>query len=193
MARHGEGEPRLPLVRVVYADHDERARVEHADQRREPRLVVVLRAVVAENGVGEVTLQKVCRPALPILQKLAEALHLPGVRVAAQKLDRRGRRARARVEHRDADLAPRERLIEHRQVADDDCEEAEARACLDRREHAPQRVEREHVAVAEREECDAAQVEVRAEVRVSFGRLKARARGPLQEREGEYQRDGPHE
>src|SRR5215213_8660179 len=64
---HREREPRLPLVRAVYADEDERASVEHARQRGEPGLVVVLRAVVAEHGIREVTFEQVRGPALPLL------------------------------------------------------------------------------------------------------------------------------
>ena len=56
--------------------------------------------------------------------------------VAAQQLRRSRGRAGARIQQRDADLAPRERLIQHRQIADHQRDKAQPNARLDDDQHA---------------------------------------------------------
>ena len=128
MARHDKGELGLPGG-VAFDDGDQqRAGVEDGDQRGEPALVVVLRPVVAENGVGDVGLEDLRGPSLPFREQGGNGLLAAFKGVAAEEFGGIGRRAGARVEKRDADLAAGKRLVEHRQIADNERDKAEADA-----------------------------------------------------------------
>src|SRR5438034_5550787 len=106
---HGERQLRLPRAPAVQPDHHDRARVEDRGERREPRLVVVLRPEIGERGIGEVTLEHVSGPALPVAQQLGERAGAGVAAVPPQQLRGTGRRAGAGIEQRDGHLAPRER------------------------------------------------------------------------------------
>ena len=80
--------------------------------------------------------------------------------MAAQQLRGAGRRAGAGVEQRDADFASRERLVQHREIADHDREEAEPQARFDDGEHSGERSLGRDIAEPQREEGRAAQVDV---------------------------------
>ena len=80
-------------------------------------------------------------------------------RVAAQKFRRGGRRTCARVEQNDIHFAAGERLIDHRQIAQNEREEAESDPALEYDHETLRPGVRHHVAEAEREQRRAAQVE----------------------------------
>ena len=130
-------------------------------------------------------------PALPFGQKSFDRLHLSRAGQAQQQLPRRGGRAGAGVEHGDRHLAPREGLVEHRQVANDQGHEAEADAGLGHRQEAAQRPRRGDFAEAEGEERLAAEVKIGSETDVVVGGVQAGAEGGVQEGETENQACDP--
>ena len=65
MAGHGEGELGLPRLVAAHAGNKESRGVENGSESAHPALVSVLRAVVAEERVGDVAFKQLCRPALP--------------------------------------------------------------------------------------------------------------------------------
>ena len=102
-----------------------------------------------------------------------------------QELGRAGRRAGARVEQRDRDLPPRERLIDHRKVPDHGREKGEAGSRFDDGDRLGERAAGHHIAEAEGEERRAAHVHVRPEPAAATARHRhRRARRPLQQPEG---------
>ncbi len=99
VAAHGEGE--LGLADGFAFEHgdEQGAGVEDADEGGEPVLVVVLGAVVAEDGVGDVGFEDFGGPAFPFDEQVGDGLVAAGVAVTAEELagagrvSRRGRRA----------------------------------------------------------------------------------------------------
>ena len=191
VARHRERQARLAPALRVHDREQERARVEHRGHRGHPRLVVVLRAVEGEDRKGDVALEQLRRPRLPVLQQVDQGVVALLAGVTPQDLERRRRRSGPRVEQRDRRLAPREGLRQDRQVSDDEREEAEADPRFEDGEEAPHRGVRHHVAEAEREERRAAHVERGQEVVAAVGRRHARARAPLHQPEGDHHAHGP--
>src|SRR5581483_568671 len=191
VAGHRERQPRPTARGAVDPDQDQRAGVQHRGQRRQPGLAVVLGAEVAEQRVGEVALQHLGRPALPLAEQLVQRLGGALLGAAAQELHAAGGRAGAGVEQRDAHLAARERLVEDRHVTDHQRQEQEAGAGLRDRDRAPERVARGDVPVAEGEERLAAVVEERAEVDRLLGGAEAGAQTVLEQREADDQQDRP--
>ena len=102
------------------------------------------------------------------------------VRVAPQELGRRRRRSRPRVEQHDADFTARERLVEHRQIADHDREEHESDARFHDSQGARQRRRRDDVAEAQREEGRPAHVEGVPHRRDMIEGFQGEAERPLQ-------------
>src|SRR5689334_2093071 len=98
MARHGEGQLRLASAPSVEANDDHGARVENGGERGEPRLVVMLRAEVAEQRVREMALEHVRSPALPLAQQLRERGVVGIATVTPQQLRRGGWGAGAGIE-----------------------------------------------------------------------------------------------
>ena len=97
---HGERHPGLgAIVLRDRRDHQGRA-VEDDRQRGQPRLVVVLRAVEAQDRKREVALEHFGRPSLPLGEELIEPLQVAEAGQAAQQ--RGGRRAASRRERRAA-------------------------------------------------------------------------------------------
>src|SRR5215469_15577239 len=92
MARDGKSELRLASGLPGHNGDEQRAGVEHGGERGEPALVVVLRAVVAEDGVGDVRLEDVGGPALPLDEQDDERLLAAVEGVAAEEFGRGGRR-----------------------------------------------------------------------------------------------------
>ena len=150
----------IPPRESAPAGEHERAGVQDHRQGRHPRLVLVLRAVGGEQRVGEVGFQQLRRPLLPLGQDAGEPPRAAVGRVAEEQGARAGRRAGVRVEQRDAHLAARDGLVEHRQVADDQREHAEASADLNDRDGARGSSVGDYIAQAEREEGGAAEIEV---------------------------------
>ena len=108
-----------------------------------------------------------------------------------QRLGGRRRRAGPGVHQRDGRLAPRERLVEHRQVTDDDRQEAQPQARLDDGQHPAERLRGKEVAVADREEGDAAVIAVAAEIRWPGLCPQRRGQRPVQQGEAEQQGQQP--
>src|SRR5712692_1011723 len=76
-------------------------------------------------------LHQVNGPAFPISQQLMETFHAARFLVAAQKLDRRWRRARPRIQHRNVYFASRESLIENRKISNHQREQADSHTCFE--------------------------------------------------------------
>ena len=106
VAAHGERQARLPRKPALVAGDQESASIENGCERRYPRFVVVLRAEVAHDWIGDVAFQNFRRPALPFVQELLERFHALRARVTPQKLRGGRRRARARVEQHDTHFTP---------------------------------------------------------------------------------------
>ena len=123
---HGECHARLQWRHLLDPDKDQRAAVDNDGERRQPRLITVLRSVVSEHWVREMTLQEFRAPAFPFPQQndnLTEAVLSP---MTLQQAQGRRRRAGAAVKPDHRRLPTREQLVQHRQIADDDGNEAEA-------------------------------------------------------------------
>ena len=192
VACHRKGQLRLPRASALDAYHHKRAGVQDRGQRRKPRLVDVLRAKEAESGVGEVALEQLRRPALPVAQQHGQRLKSMRMTVTPQQLARRRRRTGARIQQRNAHFAPGERLVENRQVPDHDREKAKAHAAFNHREQPRHRRARQHVPQPQREKRRAAQVKIRGKVCCAVGGDHRRAHGPVQQREADDQPCRPH-
>ena len=97
MPAHGICELRLAMRTSLLRHEHDRARVEHGRQRREPRLVLVVRPVEAQCRVREQALEEVGTPALPREEERADVVAaLAGV--ASKELARARGRAGARVQ-----------------------------------------------------------------------------------------------
>src|SRR5216683_5995808 len=107
---HHEGQLRLPRGHALDQRDPQRAGVEYRYQRREPALAVVLRAVVAKNGVGDMRFENFGGPALPLRQQRGQGLLSALKGVTPEQFRSVWRRAGARVEQCHADLATRKRL-----------------------------------------------------------------------------------
>ena len=95
----------------------------------------------------------------PVAKKNLQGVQAMGAGVAQQEFRGCGRRAGAGVEQDDADFAFRERLIDDRQVADDQREKTETEAAFEDGEDALDGGVRGDVAEAESEEGGAAEIE----------------------------------
>ncbi len=135
--------------------------------------------------------QHLRRPALPLHQHLAQALAREVVPQAQEQLHRGRRRPRAGVEHRDGDLAPRKRLVDHRQVADDDREEGEPQPRLGHGQDLGQGGARHGITQSQREERAAAEIEVVEEAGRGSVAQEHRSRPPLERAEREDDADRP--
>src|ERR1700686_3731806 len=71
VARDRKGELGLLFAGTVDADYDERGSIQNGGERRDPRLVVMLRAEESQDGIREVAFHQLGGPALPIFQKFA--------------------------------------------------------------------------------------------------------------------------
>ena len=192
VAGGGEGDAGLVVGATVLGGHADGAGVEYGSGRAEPGLVVMLGSVIGEHGVGDGGLQKLGAPAFPFDEEGVEAVHGVGLGEAHEDLGGGRRGAGPGVQKRDADFAFREGLVEHRHVADDDGDEAEADAGFEYDDHAAEVVERHDVAVAESEERDSTEVQVGEDVGHRSGwRLELRSQGPVEDAEGEDQQDSP--
>ena len=171
---HREGESRLALAGSFAVGDQQGARVQDRGEGAKPGLVVVLRAKIAHHRIGNVAFENFGRPALPIAQKEFERVEFARAGVAPQKFGGRGRRTGARVEQDDIDLAPRKSLVDHRQIAQHQSEEAEAQAAFDDGEDALELRVRRDVAEAQREERGAAQIDAGLEARDAWDRNASR-------------------
>ena len=105
-----EGELSLLHACAFDADDGEGAGVENGGERGEPGLIVVLRAEIAEHGIGEVAFEEFCGPTLPFEEEFLEGVESAVVGVAAKEFGGGGRGARACIEEDDADFALGEAL-----------------------------------------------------------------------------------
>ena len=163
MARHGEGQLRLARCHARHHRDQQRATIQDRGQRRQPALVVMLRAVVAQDRVGDVRLQQLGRPALPLDQQHHQRLLPPAKRVAAQQFDAGRRRSRPRVQQRNAHLAPRKRPVQHRNISNHQRHKAQPRARLAHNQRARRQAAWHHIAQPQREQRRPAHVKVRAQ------------------------------
>ena len=102
----------------------QRAGIEDGGHGGEPALVVVLRTVVAKDGIGDVGFEHLRAPAFPLRQQLGQGLVAAVEAVAQEQFPGGWRRAGAGVQQRDSDFAVRERGVKHRHIADDEADEA---------------------------------------------------------------------
>src|SRR5258705_7291881 len=169
MPCHHEGQLRLAGGRTLYHRDPQRPGVEDRYQRREPALAVMLRAVEAENGVGDMRFENFGGPALPLLEERGQRLLSALKRMTPKQFRSARRRAGARIEQCHADLATRKRLIQHRQIADDQRDESEANARLADDERTCESAVRYDIAQAQRKQSCATDIEVGAELRPDAG------------------------
>ena len=191
MPRDREGELRLIRAGELDLGQQQRSGVEHGGQRRQPRLVVVLRAVVAQDGEGEVAFQQLGGPAFPLAEEGFDRRPRAGARGPQDRFGGAGRGAGAGVQQRDHDLALREGLIENREIADDDGEEGESQSRLDHRQRPAGNVRGRDVRGADGEKGGAAEVEIGEKGRRLLRRVQGGLHRPVQQREGEDQPDYP--
>ena len=163
VASHGEGELGLAGAGAFDGSDEEGAGVEDRCDGGEPGLVVVLRTVVAEDGIGDVGFKHLGRPALPLCKEFYKGLFTANEAVAEEKFARGGRRTGASVEQSYGYFATREGAVKERDVADDKSHKAQAYACLDDNESAGEVVGRRDVAKTQRKERGAADVEAIAQ------------------------------
>ena len=121
-----ESQDRAVVSLVGGRCYAERAGVDDRHERREPVLIQVLRAEVAEHGIREVGLHQLRSPGLPLGEVRAELVPTAALAGLEEQRPRGRRRPRPRVELRNRDLPPRERLVQGRQIADRDEEHGKA-------------------------------------------------------------------
>ena len=66
MARHGKGQFRLSRAYTLDTGQHKGRSIKHRGKSCQPRLVIVLGAIVGENRVGEMALEQLGRPLLPL-------------------------------------------------------------------------------------------------------------------------------
>src|SRR5207245_11407584 len=115
-APHGIGSARLPRMTRRPARLPQRREDEDRSHRRNPRLVLVLRAEITEDLVRKMALEQLRGPVLPGRHEGYELLDLIGLRCAAEQVARARWRAGPLVQHRDRRLPSREALVEDGQV-----------------------------------------------------------------------------
>ena len=164
VAGHDEGELSLAAVGALDDGNQKGAGVEDGDEGGEPALGVVLGTVVAKNWVGDVRLEDLGRPSLPLLQEVDEGFFASFEGVAANEFGRVGRGTGARVEKGYADLPAGEGLIQNGKVADDESDKTEANTGLEDDDGSCEQAVWNDVSQAEGEEGCAADVEVSAEL-----------------------------
>ena len=162
VAGHGEGELSLADGFAFDGGDEEGAGIEDGDEGGEPRLVVVLGAVVAEEGVGNVGFEELGGPAFPLDEEGDEGELAAFIAVAAEELGGGWGGAGAAVQEGYGGFAAGEGLVEDGNEADDECDEAEAGAGFEDEEGAGEMGFGDDVAEAEGEERSAADVEAGA-------------------------------
>lgn len=133
---HGEGELGLAGGGTFDGGDEEGADVKDGGEGGEPALVVVLGAVVAEDGVADMRLEDVGGPTFPLGEKCDEGGVTAIEAVTGEEFGGGGRGAGAGVKQGDRNLATAEGGVEHGNVADDQGDEAEAGAAFDDHEQA---------------------------------------------------------
>src|SRR4029077_19712309 len=190
--RNREGQIGLALACALNAHFQKRASIQYGRERRDPGLVVVLRAKVSQDWIRKMAFHQLRGPHFPILEDLAEGVLSTLVAVPAQKLAGGGWGPSARVQQGDFNFALRERTVNERKIADDSGQEAETKAGFgddqDVREHGA----REHVAQAQGKKCRAAEIEIHPEAGPGAGYVDGRTRPELHQAKAQDQSDGPH-
>ncbi len=105
MAADGEGKLRLPRAGAFDGGDEQRAGIEYGGERGEPALVIVLRAVVAKNGVRDVGFEHGRAPVLPLRQQKRKRMMAAAEVVPKKQLAGGWRRAGASVKQCHGDLA----------------------------------------------------------------------------------------
>src|SRR5262249_39342561 len=138
-------------------------------ERRDPGLIVVLRAKVRENRIRKMTLHEFGAPALPVFEQIVEGFLAIFVAVSAKEFTSRGRSAGARIEQRNVDFTFGKRSVDKGQVADDGREKAKTETGFGDDKKAGQLGARNDVAEAKSEKGGAAEIKVGGEAGLAAG------------------------
>src|ERR1044072_6677990 len=151
----------------------------------------MLRTEETQNRIRQVAFQQVSRPSFPVSQQMIETLHFSGFAITLEQFARSWWCPCARVQHRDIYFAPREGLIEYRQVADHHGEKGNAGAGLDYGYCSAGRTGMGDVSKAKDEEGGATEIK-RLTNSVNRRRLSKLAHGPVNQSKAEHNGQRPH-
>ena len=149
--------------------------VEDRAQGADPGQVVVARAEVPEQRVGDVRVEDLDRPALPVDEQLRQSLDQAELGIGLEEGDGRRRRSRRRLEGDDLDLAALVRAVQREQERHDQGDGAEAADRGDGDDDPGRRPDRHDVAETEGQDRRGGEVERRC--RDWAGRLQLVAQG----------------
>ena len=158
--------------------------VEDGPQGADPGQVVVARAEEAQQRVGDVRVEHLDRPALPLEEQVREPPHQAELGVVLEQRHGRGRRSGRGLERDDPDLTPLVRAVEREQEGHDERDGPEAGDRGDHDDDAGRRVDRDDVAEPQRQ--DGARREV-------HGAAEIRRHGPQLVTQGEEDQAVPHD
>ena len=127
-------ELRLAARRPIDRRQHEARGVEDRPESADPGQVVVARPEEGEQGIGDVRVEDLDRPVLPLPEQVRELVDKTEQRVGLEKRDRRWGSAGRGLERDDASLAPLIRAEQREQERHDERDGAEARDRGDRRE-----------------------------------------------------------
>src|SRR5258708_35879431 len=131
-------------------------------------------------------------PKVPIFEENAESVLAVDVAVASKQLPGGWRRAGAGIEEGNIHLAPGERAVDERQVADDGRKKTETKTSFGDDQSASQAGTRNDVAEAEGEEGGAAEIDIRQESGLA-ARHHHSGPGPiLHQAEAKHEANGPN-
>ena len=86
MASHGERQLGLVRAGVFHGDDQQGARIQDARDGRQPRLIIVLRAIVTQHREGQMAFEQFGRPAFPFRQERIDGLEAARLRQPQQDL-----------------------------------------------------------------------------------------------------------
>ena len=164
MARDRERHFRLPPDPALCIRDNQGACIEDCRKRRQPGLVSVLRAEVAQDRIGKVTLHQFRHPRLPVVEILTECLHVLPLDMSPQQFACCWRGTGVRIHPRDVHLPSRKGPVQYWQVGDDNRQEAKTDTALNYRDCPCCISPRCHIPQAKGKESGAAQVKIRPKV-----------------------------
>src|SRR2546421_7076694 len=148
---------------ALNAREDQRARIQDHCQRLHPGLLIVLRTIIGQDGIGQVTLQDVRAPHFPVTQQNAQLLDVLARVIATQEFHRSCRGTCTSVQQGDSQFTPRERLVEDGHVADHQGQEAKPQRDLANHQKTSYSWHRSDIPQAKGEKCGSAEVEIGCE------------------------------
>ena len=113
---------------IHHGGQDQSGGVQHGAQRAHPRFVVVRRAEVGEYRVGQMAIEHLGCPFLPVGEQPWQVVDHAKLVHRLQQVDAGGRRAGPGVERHDQDLPALKGSIQRKQKADGQRDRAEAGA-----------------------------------------------------------------